>query len=262
MNKLVAQQLSHSAAFRLSMIPAAIAAILMAVVAVLAPGESWHGVDSRLVIGAIVMFPVFFLVLFVGFMVLALDLRARSAIVFGALLGCPLAYLIGLQSPLVRSDSWTALLVASMVVVFPLCALLAWRLRFRTTTPRPREDDEAVALSGYSLSDEEAEALESRLRVNPNDEACRLKLLGYLLRRSILNSSLRERFATHVVWFLERGSGREIVGTPWCQAPMPDRGYSAIADAWERVLTSTDITPETLFNAAKFYSLSDPDRSR
>jgi len=124
------------------------------------------------------------------------------------------------------------------------------------------EDQEEVALSGVILSEPEAEALESDLLKNPNNETCRLKLLGYLMGRSIMESSLRDRFAKHVVWFLERDPGKKIIGTPWCGAPMPDPGYSAISDAWERVLARPEILPEVVLNAANFYSLSDPDRSR
>lgn len=127
---------------------------------------------------------------------------------------------------------------------------------------QPMKRQEDVALSGTSLSESGAEVLEADLRNDPNDEASRLKLLGFLGGRSILDSSLRDRFAKHVVWFLERDPGQEIIGTPWCQVPLPDPAYSPIADAWERVLSRAELAPEVVFNAAKFYSLSDPDRCR
>jgi len=122
--------------------------------------------------------------------------------------------------------------------------------------------DEELALSGLNLSEEEADELEAALRRDPDDVDSRLKLLGYLFARNIQDPALRDRFATHVVWLLEREPGRDIVGTPWCGTAVPDPRFAAISEAWERILARPDVPPEVIFNAAKFYSLLDPTRSR
>jgi uncharacterized membrane protein len=120
-------------AFGLGLIPATLSALVMASLALLAPADSWHGVDSRWIIGAVLFVLVFFTGLAVGFMVLAMEWRASTAAIVGAALGGIFAYVLGVRSPLGQDSRWNALLAVSLVVVFPSCALLARRLRFRRT---------------------------------------------------------------------------------------------------------------------------------
>lgn len=121
-------------AFVLSLIPASLSALVMASVGLLGPGDSWHGVDSRWIIGAVLFVLVFFTGLAVGFMVLAMKLRVGTSVIVGATLGGIFAYVLGVRSPLSPDSSWNMLVAISLAVVFPSCALLAWKLRIRRTS--------------------------------------------------------------------------------------------------------------------------------
>jgi len=67
-------------------------------------------------------------------------------------------------------------------------------------------DPTELVKAGYSLTQSEAEGLESVLGKKPNDEAARLKLLGYYatLPTSLPPEAIRQRRAEHIFWLIEK----------------------------------------------------------
>ena len=84
---------------------------------------------------------------------------------------------------------------------------------------------------GYSLSQAEAESLETTIAKKPSDEASRLKLLGYYATRpaGVSLEAIRRRRATHIFWLIEKDPRCplfEYVGATWKIFPKGD----ALAD--------------------------------
>jgi tetratricopeptide (TPR) repeat protein len=90
----------------------------------------------------------------------------------------------------------------------------------------------------------------------------RLKVLGFLMQRHLGNPEVGQTRAEHVVWFIENDPENAIVGSPFCQVFKSDPAYERVRNIWDRVVDKPDAKTGVILNAAHFFSLEDPERSR
>lgn len=125
-----------------------------------------------------------------------------------------------------------------------------------------RHDAEKFAMDSLTLAAEEIEALEARVRAEPDDADARLRLLGaYLMKRMGEPDTMRRR-APHALWVIERHPGHPIAGSPLCEFWSEEPDLPAATAAWERAIERNPETPAVVLNAARFFTHPDRRRSR
>jgi uncharacterized membrane protein len=97
----------------------------MVAVAAAGPADRWHGIDLRVVMG--VELAVFGGLVggLLGFAVLTMQLKRRTSVAVGLIIGLALAYVRGMYSPLSVSGSWNTLFMVASILTFPLVGLIA-----------------------------------------------------------------------------------------------------------------------------------------
>jgi tetratricopeptide (TPR) repeat protein len=111
-----------------------------------------------------------------------------------------------------------------------------------------------LAMEGSNLSSKEAEALEEKVKVNPNDLPSRTQLLGYYFLRAQKLSSARKARQPHVMWIIRNSPDSEIAGLPFAQLdPILDGElYYEAEKLWLRQVETHKKNAAILGNAANF----------
>ena len=152
------------------------------------------------------------------------------------------------------------------------------KLEAKTKAPAPPKAAPAaspsypqLARQGYALSQAEAEGLESSLKSSPDDLAARTKLLGFYFRGGAMR--LYGRDATiearrrHILWLIEHHPESEVVALsettidPAGHALADKAGYEQVSKLWIEQARRHEKSAAVLGHAAKFFQLSDKDRT-
>jgi len=125
--------------------------------------------------------------------------------------------------------------------------------------------------AGYSLTQSEADSLENGLGEKPNDEAARLKLLGYYvsLPPVVSAETIRQRRAEHISWLIENDPKCglfEYVGGSWRIFMKGDdladpNAFGRVKAFWLRQIKSHPNDPEIKKYASTFLQFGDPQTS-
>jgi len=154
--------------------------------------------------------------------------------------------------------------------ILPAIALVTLPVEWAQAQQSPPPPYANIAREGYRLAKTEVEALEAALAGNPDDLATRTKLLGFYFRGAI---NLYGREATiaarrrHILWLIEHHPGSEVVGLseasldPAGHSLADKDGYEQAAKLWTLKAQLASSNTAVLGNAARFYRLSDKERS-
>jgi len=137
-------------------------------------------------------------------------------------------------------------------------------------TPRARAIDRTactratmLALEGGNLSAWEAKRLENILATHPTDIGSRIKLLGYYYLKAHTSEEALVSRQEHILWCMENCPETAIVGTPYVSLdPNIDKhAHEKARLLWERHLRLDKTNTALLANAARFFSIDEPDLS-
>jgi hypothetical protein len=127
-----------------------------------------------------------------------------------------------------------------------------------------------LAREGYALSQVEAEGLESLLKTSPDDLASRTKILGFYFRgavRLLGRDATIEGRRRHILWLIEHHPESEVVALaeatidPAGHSLADKAGYEQASKLWIEQARRHEASAAVLGNAAKFFQLSDKDRT-
>jgi hypothetical protein len=126
----------------------------------------------------------------------------------------------------------------------------------------PAADLFATARSSFEMAAPDVQALEERLKANPEDAVTRAGLLGHLMGQQFNSAVFPERRAL-ILWMIRNRPADSLSGSPYCQiTPMVDpEGYVAAEVAWKQLAANASASPAVLGNAADFLSYNDPAAS-
>ena len=140
-------------------------------------------------------------------------------------------------------NRWFAL--SSLVpVLFCLGTLPAWA----------RDYDDVRA--GMRLTAEEAEALEARLDVDPNDLQARSQLIVYYFGKTIFDPVVRRTHSGHVLWLIANAPQADVLAYPYANIdPFNNaEGYLQGKRAWMTHLEEEPTNVTFHGHAASFFS--------
>jgi hypothetical protein len=160
------------------------------------------------------------------------------------------------------------------VVVFLLCGIVT-SLGFQAAQdPKtqvedllkqvdPKTQTALLILKGIQLSAEQAQKLEDQLKVNPKNLSLRTQLIGYYHPKSFQPGDARKARYSHLLWIIENHPGAPIAGTPQATLyPALDKeNYQTAKALWLKQIDKHKDRATVLGNAAKFFQLSDKDRT-
>ena len=127
-----------------------------------------------------------------------------------------------------------------------------------------------LARQGYALSQAEAEGLETLLKNSPDDLAARTKILGFYFRGAVrlygrdVTIEARRR---HILWLIENHPESEVVALaeatidPAGHSLADKTGYEQASKLWIEQARRYEKSAAVLSHAAKFFQLSDKDRT-
>ena len=127
-----------------------------------------------------------------------------------------------------------------------------------------------IARDGYSLNKVDAEKIEASLASAPDDLQARTKLLGFYFRGAVRLYGAETTIAhrrRHILWLIEHHPASEVVGLseatidPAGHVLADRQGYEQAARLWIGVAQAQRSNTAVLGNAAKFFQLSDKERT-
>ncbi|MGD0463357.1 MAG: RNA polymerase subunit sigma-24 [Tepidisphaeraceae bacterium] len=123
-------------------------------------------------------------------------------------------------------------------------------------SPPPVEFD----IRTTNLTDAQAQALEERIKVNPDNAHLRAQLLGYYFVREYKQPDTVEARRAHVLWMIHNRPADRFTGSPFCSIdPVIDPdGYVAAEELWKQQAEQLPPSAAVLGNAAEFLRLHDP----
>jgi len=128
---------------------------------------------------------------------------------------------------------------------------------------RPTINPIRIAMSGRSLSAEQAKRLEEQLKQNEDDLTLRTQLLGYYFLSSTRSRSaaVRQTRNQHVLWIIENRPDAEIVGLPFATLSLFRDGqdYWEASELWRKHVDQRGNDVRILGNAAEFFRNGDKD---
>jgi hypothetical protein len=126
------------------------------------------------------------------------------------------------------------------------------------------QDANSLAWSGRSLTAEEAEALENRIKQNPTDVASRTLLLGYYSAQQFQDESARRAKRRHVLWLIVNSPESEVLGTPYGEldAHLDAQAYAQGKRAWIEHLKRRPDDLKLLEHSAHYFLQHDRELSR
>jgi tetratricopeptide (TPR) repeat protein len=117
------------------------------------------------------------------------------------------------------------------------------------------EDDPTVILmAGYELKQAAAAKLEQRLKHDPLDLPCRLKLLGYYSKTCFSSKSDARKQLGSILWMIEKMPEHKALGTPCpvTHKPFDPAGYDKCKRLWLAQLAKHKDNVAVITNAASF----------
>ncbi len=123
-----------------------------------------------------------------------------------------------------------------------------------------RMQAETYVREGRSLTAEQAQALEQKLKDSPDDVVARHKLLGYYFAARIKDRSTRGAAIPHVLWLIEHHPDSVILGLPYGEvdAILHPVEYAAARGMWLKHLDGAcKENVVVIGNAASFFTLHD-----
>lgn len=109
--------------------------------------------------------------------------------------------------------------------------------------------------AGSELSEPQAQALETKLKNQPDDVATRTQLLGYYWWDRIREVDARQRHADHVLYLIEHTPTSEVLGLPHgtLEPHFVPRAYTDGSRLWEGHLKAEVVDVAVLRNAANYW---------
>jgi len=128
-----------------------------------------------------------------------------------------------------------------------------------TLAQAPREDTSDLMMKGHNLSSQEADDLEAKLKVSPNDLSIRAILLGYYSGKN--ERPLIEARQNHVLWVIENHPESELAGSSECEVlkSLNEEHYTQARKVWLKQLELHENEVTVLGNAASFFFLEDKE---
>lgn len=127
-----------------------------------------------------------------------------------------------------------------------------------------------LAREGYRLDQAGAEALEATLAGNPGDLSARTKLLGFYFRGAIRLIGPEATIAArrrHILWLVQNQPGSPVAALSEVtidargHALADKDGYEQLSALWKQQAQRHAADTAVLGNAAKFFQLSDKERT-
>jgi len=149
-------------------------------------------------------------------------------------------------------------------------ALLAIPVSSAPAQQSPQVSYRRIAQDGYSLGKVDAEKIEASLAGAPDDLQARTKLLGFYFRGAIRLYGAETTIAhrrRHILWLIEHHPASEVAGLSEATIDaaghsLADKeGYEQAAKLWIGVAQAQRSNTAVLGNAAKFFQLSDKERT-
>ncbi|MFN8656598.1 MAG: hypothetical protein U0105_09685 [Candidatus Obscuribacterales bacterium] len=119
--------------------------------------------------------------------------------------------------------------------------------------------DFSIYSDGFSLTPDEALALEERLLQNSQDVPTRLKLLGYYLFSS--ESEAASRWSSNFKWMIRNRPGDWICGNSGPPDSIANSDLVELVDSWSEVTTAQPDDPMVIGRAGQFLCGLDDDRA-
>jgi tetratricopeptide (TPR) repeat protein len=116
------------------------------------------------------------------------------------------------------------------------------------------------ALKGAGLSEAQANALEEKVKGEPDDADSRAQLLWYYFNKQITQPATIEARRAHVLWMIHNRPADHFTGSPPCsiEFEIDPVGYAAAKELWEQQAVNTPRSAAVLGNAAAFMRMHDP----
>ncbi len=121
----------------------------------------------------------------------------------------------------------------------------------------------APIAEGYRMTAPEAEALEARLRENPDALRDRELLLSYYHRHARSDAESKAAHLRHLLWLVGNAPAAPVLGTPAGEVftDAEPEAFERVAALWHERVQSQKEAPEVLGNAANFFMHSDRPRA-
>lgn len=120
-------------------------------------------------------------------------------------------------------------------------------------------DDTRDMMVGMFLSAEEADALEARLRSDPNDLSARAQLLSYYRHAQWRDDANARRYGWHVVWLVQNDPRNPALVAASVDPDRNPSAYARIKALWLDLVEEAPLDTTVLVNAAGFLE-HGPDR--
>ena len=120
-----------------------------------------------------------------------------------------------------------------------------------------------LATQGNSLTVNEVQQLEEKVKIKPDLLRVRIKLLGYYFTRYHYSKELQKSRQKHILWIIQNYPESEIAGTPYVSLnPIIDNGaYTRAANIWLSQIGKDSTNTAILGNTASFFMIYDKDLS-
>lgn len=125
-----------------------------------------------------------------------------------------------------------------------------------------------IAREGRSLSREEVDELEQKLKANQDDLKLSAKLLGYYYTNGIKDLGKTETVQVrrqHILWIIKNQPASEIAAlresllTPDAHPLADKEGYESAKSLWLKQTNDRSVNPKVLLNAANFLQFHDKE---
>lgn len=111
------------------------------------------------------------------------------------------------------------------------------------------------------MTQDEADALEQRLALDPEDFDARRQLVTYYrTSASVSWDRKRSGLRRHALWLIEHAPEHDVAAPPLSPAFDPE-GFAEATRLWEAHLAAGDVSPFLVYRAAAFFAPHDPPRA-
>jgi tetratricopeptide (TPR) repeat protein len=120
--------------------------------------------------------------------------------------------------------------------------------------PSDPNDPTNLVMTGYKLKPSAVAVLEERLKRDPSNINCRLKLMGYYFKTCHEVKSDSRKQLQCVLWMIEKIPDHETLGTPWAEVHKEcnPQGYDKCKKLWLMQLAKYPDNVSIVTNAASF----------
>lgn len=121
--------------------------------------------------------------------------------------------------------------------------------------------NQILAMEGSRLTAQEAASLEKQLEQKPGDIEARIQLLGYYFQKQLQDPTALKANLQNILWLIQNAPECDILATPFglLYAKVNSVAYTAGKEVWLNQLENDPENLSVLENAAKYFTLTDPD---